>query len=360
MKAINLLLAVAFFCSSGISVSFANEQDGQWYVNGMVSYINPDSERELKDGVAGGQVTFGRAMSEFWNAEVEVDYLDVDGQDGSPGTTFAGGAVNGLWMWNREGFISPYLLGGIGGTYTDYGIGGTTTDWRLQGGPGIMVDLFTERLAVRAELLGRWADRTDLIVNLGLQFSFGKKKSVPVAAAAAAAVIPSDSDGDGVVDDTDQCPGTAAGVVVDASGCGIDSDGDGVFDGLDQCPNTIQGALVDSVGCGYQLTGAHYQFDSDELNSDAKGILDEVADRLGQATGVSITIEGYTDSRGDDDYNLGLSQRRADSAGDYLVSRGVAGSRISTIGMGEKQPVASNDTDEGRAANRRVVLKVDD
>jgi outer membrane protein OmpA-like peptidoglycan-associated protein len=84
--------------------------------------------------------------------------------------------------------------------------------------------------------------------------------------------------------------------------------------------------------------------------------LNDVAESLKNFPEVNITIEGYTDSDGSEAYNQDLSDRRAKSARDYLVRRGVAGTRITAYGRGEANPVASNATPEGRAQNRRVVL----
>jgi OOP family OmpA-OmpF porin len=351
------------------SAAFASEQDGQWYLNGMGTYIDPDSDFMLEDGVDGGQISFGRAFSDHWNLELEVDYLDVDGENNGPGAEFFGGALNALYVWNRPGFFSPYLIGGVGALqYKPEMSSSKSTRTQLQGGAGFLLDLGTERLALRTEVLGRWADfdpdsTTDLLVNFGLQWSFGKGRQAPVAAVVAAPVAavvaaPKDSDGDGVVDPDDRCPNTPAGAVVDKQGCPIDSDGDGFFDGLDKCPNSIKGALIDDYGCGYKLSGVHFGFDSDQLSPAAYALLGEVADRLKKYPDVNITIEGYTDSRGPDEYNLGLSTRRAQSAANYLAGQGVAANRITVVGMGEANPVASNDTEQGRADNRRVVLKV--
>ncbi len=102
-----------------------------------------------------------------------------------------------------------------------------------------------------------------------------------------------------------------------------------------------------------------YGFDSAELSAGGIAILNEVAPRLKDNPDVRLIIEGYTDDRGAAEYNQKLSQRRADAAKDYLVSQGVAGNRIDAVGRGEENPIASNDTEEGRAQNRRVVLKVE-
>jgi OOP family OmpA-OmpF porin len=139
----------------------------------------------------------------------------------------------------------------------------------------------------------------------------------------------------------------------------LDTDGDGVVDSIDVCPNTIVGALVDDAGCGYQLTGAHFRFDSAELNLDADTILNEVALRMQENPGLSLTVGGHTDSVGEEDYNIDLSERRAQAVVDYLVAQGVDSSMLEAVGFGSSMPVASNDTAEGRAANRRVVFNRD-
>ena len=89
-----------------------------------------------------------------------------------------------------------------------------------------------------------------------------------------------------------------------------------------------------------------------------RATLDQVADVLKQYNQTYIDVYGHTDSTGSDSYNLSLSQRRATSVADYLTSRGVQSARLGTRGFGETQPVASNDTEEGKAANRRVEIKL--
>lgn len=106
------------------------------------------------------------------------------------------------------------------------------------------------------------------------------------------------------------------------------------------------------------LRGVNFAFDSDRLSPEAMPILDEAVTAIQAAGEVTVSIEGHTDSVGSAEYNLGLSRRRAESVRKYLESRGIAGSRLQTVGFGKDQPVASNDTAEGRAQNRRVELRV--
>jgi len=140
-----------------------------------------------------------------------------------------------------------------------------------------------------------------------------------------------------------------------------DDDGDGVLNSVDRCPGTRAGAKVDQWGCEIienmtiNVVSDEFDFDSDVLKPAAKDALDELADRIKASKGQeALSITGHTDSTGPEDYNMGLSERRAQSAASYLEGQGITG--ISTKGMGESDPVADNGTREGRAKNRRVEI----
>jgi len=124
---------------------------------------------------------------------------------------------------------------------------------------------------------------------------------------------------------------------------------------------SIPGAKVERVGEGIEVTfesGLLFDFDSDVIKPTAASNLQELARSLNKFGNSNVLIVGHTDSQGDDAYNMALSQRRANSASAYLQSQGVPSSRVSTSGRGESEPVASNDTDAGRAQNRRVEIAI--
>lgn len=164
-----------------------------------------------------------------------------------------------------------------------------------------------------------------------------------------------DSDGDGVVDDLDRCPNTPPRVEVDANGCPLDTDGDGVYDYLDRCPGTPEGAKVDMRGC-WVLEGVRFDTDRSDIKAAYYLILDEAVAVLKKNPSLKIEIQGHTDSVGNTEYNRALSERRANSVMEYFVDKGIERERLSTIGYGVTQPIASNLTPEGRAKNRRVEL----
>jgi outer membrane protein OmpA-like peptidoglycan-associated protein/outer membrane protein W len=176
---------------------------------------------------------------------------------------------------------------------------------------------------------------------------------------------PIDSDKDGVADYLDKCPNTPANVSVDAKGCPLDSDGDGVPDYLDKCPNTEAGVKVDANGCPIEKvvvmkevmsSDASFDFNKSALKSQAYGKLDKIVATLKNNPDYSVSIEGYTDAIGSEEYNLKLSERRAQSVGDYIMSQGIAKTRLEIIPLGESNPIASNKTAVGRSKNRRVEI----
>lgn len=199
-----------------------------------------------------------------------------------------------------------------------------------------------------------------------------------------------DQDNDGVPDKQDLCPNTPAGVEVDSQGCALDSDGDGVPDYLDQCPDTPEGSVVDATGCvpapapvpvvvapvvvtpeplqispecqafvrldgQGQLAGFGpllFEFDRSGLTGAHKAQLDCVVSALEQQPG-ELMLQGHADNQGVNGYNLGLSQRRAQSVESYLLQQ-EANAELKSEGVGASRPVEDNASEYGRKANRRV------
>ena len=107
------------------------------------------------------------------------------------------------------------------------------------------------------------------------------------------------------------------------------------------------------------LRGVNFEFDKYNIDEASAGVLDVAAEQLNGCPRVAVRVEGNTDSIGTEAYNQGLSERRAESVRSHLIGRGVPASRLTAVGFGESQPIASNDTAEGRALNRRVELKTE-
>jgi OmpA-OmpF porin, OOP family len=124
------------------------------------------------------------------------------------------------------------------------------------------------------------------------------------------------------------------------------------------CPDTPPGTKVGPMGCPCDMTvQLQFKSDSADLTPDDQARLDQVAESLKRLHWISGTIEGYTDATQQADANQKLSEQRAGTVRDYLLSKGVGDNRMKVVGYGESKPIADNSTPEGRALNRRVVLR---
>ena len=135
----------------------------------------------------------------------------------------------------------------------------------------------------------------------------------------------------------------------------IDSDGDGVYDKDDQCPDTPKGAIVDSRGC-WVVKGVIFDYKKWDIKEEFNSNLSNIVDVLQKNPNMNIRIEGHTDNIGSMEYNIDLSQKRAQAVKNYLVGKGINESRVSIVGFGYKKPIAPNDTEEGRSLNRRAEI----
>ena len=197
--------------------------------------------------------------------------------------------------------------------------------------------------AIRAEYEAYDIDKLDdlYVVSGSLQYTFFREKETPAPVVAAPAPAPAPKPMAPA-----KCP---------------DGDKDGVCDAADQCPTTPAGARVGPGGCDCDYTLAlEFKFDSAELSDGDKAKIDVIIPVLKnpKVGFIAGEVDGYADSTGEEKYNLDLSKRRAQSVATYVQSKGVnLGDRFAVNGYGEAHPVASNDTAEGRAQNRRVVLR---
>ena len=183
-----------------------------------------------------------------------------------------------------------------------------------------------------------------------------------------------DNDGDGIRDVSDRCSDLAEDFdgFEDNDGCpDLDNDGDGILDRDDKCPNELEtvNQYQDDDGCPDEVPeqtplgkagekvvfpGIQFRSGSAEIDPSSYPVLDEVVRLLKENPEIEVEIRGHTDNTGSYAFNMRLSQRRAEAVRLYLIQRGIAPHRLRAVGYGPKEPIASNDTPEGRALNRRI------
>jgi OOP family OmpA-OmpF porin len=378
MNRIQTLMAVALAATLGIAAD-ARAQDGddagKWYLAPMLYGTYLGNSRNADDDWSYGLVA-GKNLTDVLSVELGYTHGKFDGKPATLGQLELDAlSVDTLFHFYRQSRIHPFVSVGLV-TLDETRLRDTNRRLDFQAGLGLLANLYTNPtrsgvLQLRGEVKTRWTlidepsrgKPADVLAGIGLQFNWGKPAPVAVAAPIAAAVAetpppPADSDGDGVIDPNDKCPGTPAGRKVDANGCELDSDGDGVVDSMDKCPDTPRGTKVGPMGCPCDLTAqVTFKTASAELTTEGKATLDGVAEQMKRLNWVSGVVEGHTDSVGKDEYNQKLSERRAASVRDYLTAKGIGDGRMTAAGFGESRPVADNKTEEGRAQNRRVVLR---
>jgi OOP family OmpA-OmpF porin len=327
------------------------DADQPWHITGQVGGMKLDSDRNTRDNDVWWSVGFGRFFNNNFSLDLEYDEFDGPYEDYSsqvPGATYNKWALSQWGLMGRYFFtdsaVRPFLAGGLG--YIKHrNVMAEDSDLGLSVGLGLQGKI-SKHWSTRAQVLYRYdGDDTSLpaesgygdwIYSIGLSFDFGGKEPPPPPPAAPPPPPPPppnpDLDGDGVPNERDKCPNTRPGAVVDLDGCEVE-------------------AVI-------ELEGVYFDFDKATIKPEGKAVLNEAAALLKKHERVVVEVAGHTDSIGSETYNQGLSERRANSVKEYLTSQGVTATRLSAKGYGEAQPVASNDTKEGRAENRRVELIV--
>ena len=332
---------------------------------GTAFETTPDDLGDDADDFLGGMVsaTWVRDNNYFWEVMITRNENRVSTPIGRQDTEQLHGSINAGYLFPQRDNWRPYVSLGVGVGRFDNGADFKSDETEFNAGFGGYYEV-TERMFVRGDL--RLMARSDVdwgpVASFGLAFQLGDITPDP----------PPDADDDGVPDASDLCPNTPPGSQVNSNGC-PDSDGDGVYDDSDDCPNTPRGVQVDSRGCPppppppvdpqevmrEAVDDARvlilFEYDKHDIAAEYDDDLQGLAELLGEYPQLDVVIEGHTDSRGSDSYNMGLSERRANQVRDHLIDLGVRAGRISIVGKGESDPLATNDTDEGRALNRRAI-----
>ncbi|MEJ8566845.1 OmpA family protein [Elongatibacter sediminis] len=326
--------------------------DQPWHFTYQIGGASLDSARNTRDGDTWHSIGFGRFFGDNLSLDFEYDEFEATYRDFDtvvPGATYDDWKLSTYGLMARYHFgektLRPFVGAGLGRTKhrsvldedTNTGIsvalgvaGQMAKHWSMRAQVMWRNDYDSGSLPPRGHF-------KDFFYSVGLSYDFGGVDAPPPPPPAKPAAPPPpppnpDLDGDGVPNERDKCPNTRPGAVVDLDGCEVE-------------------AVI-------SLENVHFDFDKATLRPEAIVILNDAAKLLNTHERVVVEVAGHTDSVGTEQYNQGLSERRANAVRDYLVNQGVRASRLTARGYGELQPVATNDTSAGRQMNRRVELIV--
>jgi OOP family OmpA-OmpF porin len=308
-------------------VASANEVDSVW-LTPQLGYVWVDDKRQADDALSYG-LTFGEQRTERIALESSIIKSEHDLAAGSRGSLLAV-MVDGVFLLHNERRVAPFVSLGAGILVSDTSDASSRESIALETGLGARVRLWEWRsyaLNLIPQVGARWdsngtiTDRSvfDVSTSIGLQMVWGRvnlaRSAEPVRSPAP---IPTPAP------PPPPPPRRPAAVL----------------------PKPLN------------LQGGYFELDSATLTASSHGVLDSAAADLAAHPELKVELQGHTDSSGSDAHNLDLSQRRAESVRDYLISRGVAAAQVTAMGYGEAQPIADDSTPAGRALNRRVVMVV--
>ncbi|PUE64227.1 OmpA family protein [Arcobacter caeni] len=321
------------------TMMLAANSDYKYEITPTVGGVYTEGNLGLDRGYANGGLSLGFNQFDSFIDQVELGFLrsteDVNYKGTNADTGITRIFTNFIKEYSLTSDVSLYTLVGAGVEIFDNEGNGNKDGLFGNYGAGIkykIADQFALKFDVRHLIEADHGDN-NLLYNVGFAVPFGEvakpapvvEKKAPVVVAPVVAAAPKDSDGDGVIDE------------------------------LDQCPDTMKGSKVDTVGC-MTLVNLNINFDTNksDIKDSYNSRVAEFAKMMNANPKLKATIGAHTDSVGSDAYNQKLSERRAAAAVNALKALKVDASRIKAVGYGETKPVASNDTVEGRAENRRV------
>jgi len=305
-----------------------------------ISYVSPDDGRGAAHG-AGGSAGYGRPFAAQWAGEARVfgHALDPERSEDRQLGQFGAGFDLVFAPETTHGFV---VLAGVGGSRVD-GANDEGTGFFGNIGLGWRDLVPASSLRYRLEVRG-FADQTgpgytDALLSFVVELPTAAPPAAPAAVPAPRVVT------------------LATPIVV------ADADADGIADENDKCASTLRGARVEPDGCVWQeqvvtLSNLRFPSSSERLTADIRTRLDEVVRFFANQPDVRMDIYGHTDATGTEAMNLKLSKGRAASVRAYLVKKGIGEARLTSDGFGESRPIATNDTEDGKAANRRVDLHI--
>jgi OOP family OmpA-OmpF porin len=339
-----LLLIPALLLSSAVIA-----QDYNYEITPVIGTMIPEGNLDLDNQFLTGAEFQYNGFDALIKPELSFLYTnDADYKNSNITTDIYRVALNGVYEYKSNSLFTPIAKAGIGYETLDKHFADNKDSVFLDAGVGAKVAL-AENVALKLEAVymlkendRRWDSNLALLA--GLNFAFGPKAQ-PVAAIPEPVAAPAPKPVVAPVVAPKPAPKPVDG----------DDDKDGVLNSKDKCPKTPAGHKVDQDGCSI-LADLHINFETASYKVDNASLpkVKEFADFLKDMPNYNAKIVGHTDSVGSDKSNQTLSENRANAVKTLIVKEGIAATRVTTDGKGEKSPIASNDTKEGKAQNRRI------
>ncbi|GMG86189.1 OmpA family protein [Biformimicrobium ophioploci] len=338
----------ALLLSASVAVAVQAQETHQAEITGMVGWDFIDSDRDLENGET-ASLGFGYVLNEDWTVEAFAQWLDSEHDDTGfdvDGRQYRLDALYHFAPSGDQGQWRTFVLFGAGDQKFEFGSASRDHDETFANvGLGFKYRLSScwQLRADARTLYSLDEEDMDFGLNFGISYLLGARAPAPVPvmpapvpAPAPEPVVEQDSDGDGVPDRDDKCLNTPYGSKVNAEGC----------------------VLVRARDIRFDLS-LRFAHDSDVIESHDPADVQQLVEYMERYGEARIVVEGHTDSSGSAAYNKRLSERRAAAMVRLLTGQyGIDPARLSSVGYGEERPIADNSTEQGRAANRRVVGKV--
>jgi OOP family OmpA-OmpF porin len=326
--------------SAIIAANVLAANDYSYEITPMIGYVNTKDHVDIENhGVVG--VGVARNLdSKYLLDKLELGLLqsgNADYENSSKDTKVTLLSLNAIEEYTITERFKLYALAGLGYERISNSEFNNESDPFFNYGVGAAYSITNElslKLDARHEL--KFDGDKNIIYTLGLAIPFGQKASKQVEVVATPKVVKA---------------------VV------LDSDQDGIANSLDKCPTTVAGVSVDKDGCEVLSApadlGIVFETNSAKIKKSDLYKFEKYVNYLSRVPEAKILLEAHTDSVGDANYNLELSQKRANSTKSQLVSMGVDEDRINAVGYGETKPLVANDTVENKAKNRRVTAQIE-
>jgi OOP family OmpA-OmpF porin len=326
------------------------------YIAALGTYVYPDKDRGVTARGYSGYLIYGHLFTDDISLEF-APFITVFEHGKGKGTDYyeEGGSIDLAYapLGRNQHTFNPFLLAGIGGSHEEVlPASGKKETVLADAGAGFVTKPLFYGVAIRAEARYlydayhefRGSGYGDIRGSVGIEIPLGLVEHSVVAAPEPVKIVDTkevarpwiDTDGDGVDDEHDKCPGTPHGLKVDSDGC------------------VIPGQVI-------VLRGVTFEFNKTRITPNAESVLDGVLPAFTGQPNLHVEIAGHTDSIGSVAYNLKLSQGRADSVRNYLISKGALPEQLRAVGYGKSQLLINPEkNDDDRELNRRVEFRVVD